>query len=58
MYFSVLRHGVATPAAAISQAYLLTDNWDDWFKFNTLYSLVVFDAHGLLHMDILNPCSR
>ena len=34
---------------AMSKAYLLTDNWDDWFKYSTLYSLVVFDEDGERH---------
>ncbi|MDA8230958.1 MAG: AAA family ATPase [Magnetospirillum sp.] len=49
MYFSVLANGVRTPGQVTSKAYLLTDNWDDWFKFNTLYSLVLFDEHGERH---------
>ncbi len=46
MFFTVLAHDVRAPAQASSRAYLLTDNWDDWFKYNTLYSLVVFDSKG------------
>lgn len=49
MYFGVLDHGIRTPPNARSKAYLLTDNWDDWFKYNTLYSLVVFDEAGNRH---------
>ena len=29
--------------------YLIEDDWDDWFKFNTLYSLVVFNNEGERH---------
>jgi predicted ATPase len=50
MYFTVLAHGLRTPAAARSHAYLITDNWDDWFKFETLYTLVVFDAACARHV--------
>lgn len=32
-----------------NRAYLLTDNWDDWFKFSTLYTLVIFDEDGNRH---------
>lgn len=46
MYFRVLDHGVRPPADASDRAYLLTDNWDDWFKFSTMYTLVVYDAGG------------
>ncbi len=27
-------------------AYLLKDNWDDWFKFETTYMLVIMDKEG------------
>jgi len=48
-YFRVLPNGRATPARATGQAFLLTDNWDDWFKFSTLYILVIFDEDGERH---------
>ncbi len=35
MYFRVLDHGVRPVADARSRAYLLTDNWDHWFKYNS-----------------------
>ncbi|KAA0688203.1 AAA family ATPase [Azospirillum brasilense] len=50
MYFTVLAHGTRTPTQAKSKAYLLTDNWDDWFKYSTLYTLLVFDAEGERHI--------
>lgn len=49
MYFRVLDHGVRPVADASDRAYLLTDNWDDWFKYNTMYTLVVYDAAGEPH---------
>jgi predicted ATPase len=49
-YFNVLPNGTQTPANASHKAYLLTDNWDDWFKFSTLYSLVVFDENSERHL--------
>ncbi|MGJ0485137.1 MAG: AAA family ATPase [Methylomicrobium sp.] len=45
-FFTVLPHGRRVPAGARSKAYLLTDNWDDWFTYNTMYVLIVFDQHG------------
>lgn len=48
-FFTVLPYGQRAPSAARSKAFLLTDNWDDWFTFSTLYSLVVFDAEGQEH---------
>lgn len=49
MYFTVLPNGTRIPAQATSRSFLLTDNWDDWFKFATLYALVVFDEDGERH---------
>lgn len=46
MYFNVLGHGAGVPSKARSKAYLLTDNWDDWFKYSTMYTLVVVDKDG------------
>lgn len=47
--FTVIPAGGRVPSAASSAAFLLTDNWDDWFKFSTLFVLVVFDAEGTKH---------
>jgi predicted ATPase len=47
--FTVLPHGKRAPKSAQSRAFLLTDNWDDWFKYSTLYVLVVFDEDGVEH---------
>lgn len=49
MLFRTLSLPTELPGAARSAAYLIVDSWDDWFKFNTLYSLVIFDAQGLKH---------
>jgi len=49
-YFKVLPHGTRVPAQAADKAFLLTDNWDDWFKYSTLYTLVVFDEDGEQHV--------
>lgn len=48
-YFTVLPNGTRPPAEATSKAFLLTDNWDDWFKFSTLYVLYIFDNDGERH---------
>lgn len=50
MYFHVLEHGVRPPADARARAFLLTDNWDDWFKYSTTYTLVVYDDHSERHL--------
>lgn len=48
-YFTVLTHHNKIPANPFNKAYLLIDNWDDWFQFSTQYSLVVFDNNGEQH---------
>lgn len=47
--FTVLASKTRPPSSAQSQAYLITDEWDDWFTFSTLYSLIVFDEEGVRH---------
>ncbi|MBI5611767.1 MAG: AAA family ATPase [Gammaproteobacteria bacterium] len=47
--FSVLPSSGRPPSSAQSQAYLVTDEWDDWFTFSTLYVLIVFDQAGVRH---------
>lgn len=34
------------PKEGLNQAFLVEDSWDDWFKFSTGYSLVVFNESG------------
>jgi predicted ATPase len=35
--------------SAAGKAYLLRDGWDDWYKFQTLFALVIFDYEGVRH---------
>jgi ABC-type transport system involved in cytochrome c biogenesis ATPase subunit len=49
MFFTVLAVRGRPPLNARSKAFLITDDWDDWFKFSTLYSLVFVDAQGERH---------
>lgn len=44
--FHVISNG-NIPSVGIMQAYLVEDDWDDWFKYSTLYYLWVFDANGV-----------
>ncbi|HEX7675620.1 MAG TPA: AAA family ATPase [Bdellovibrio sp.] len=37
------------PAGEAGCAFLVEDNWDDWFTYSTMYSLVVFDKDGERH---------
>ncbi len=50
MRFTSLTSGNRIPVQAKLEAFLLPDNWDDWFKFNTLYSLVIVDGDGERHV--------
>ncbi len=47
--FTVLPVGVGPPRSVQYAAFLTTDNWDDWFKYSTLYSLIVVDEAGEPH---------
>jgi ABC-type branched-subunit amino acid transport system ATPase component len=47
MFFNVINGNL--PQQARSQAFLVNDNWDDWFKFATLYVLVFVDENGQRH---------
>jgi len=49
MFFTVLPNGTRVPGGIRSKAFLITDNWDDWFKYSTLYLLYVVDAEGERH---------
>jgi len=44
MKFKVLPAGSACPLEHAGHAYLITDNWDDWFEFSTMYTLVYVDS--------------
>lgn len=45
-FFTVLPNAAKPPKGVRSKAFLLTDNWDDWFKFSTMYALIVYDRSG------------
>lgn len=46
MFFTVIQNGRRVPTGERSRAFLAVDNWDDWFTYNTMYSLIVYDADG------------
>ena len=46
MRFSILQRSSAPPAGARNQAFLVTDNWDD-YTFKTLFHLAYVDDHGI-----------
>jgi hypothetical protein len=49
MRIKVIPHGGRLPKDAKSIFFLLTDAWDDWFKFNTMYNVFYCDEEGEQH---------
>jgi ABC-type cobalamin/Fe3+-siderophores transport system ATPase subunit len=49
MRFIVIPNRGRVPSGGRDIAYLRTDNWNDWFRFQTLYVLSYFDPDGDLH---------
>lgn len=49
MRFEIISNAVSTPREGEDVAYLWTDNWNDYWKFKTLYVLTYFDAEGVCH---------
>ncbi|RSV17308.1 ATP-binding protein [Sphingomonas sp. ABOLG] len=47
MFFRVLINAI--PPDARNCAYLIPDNWDDWFSFRTMFTLMVIDEAGVRH---------
>src|SRR5690349_5939383 len=37
------------PQAAAGQVYLVVDNWDDWFKYRTMFTMIVDAPDGTRH---------
>jgi ABC-type multidrug transport system ATPase subunit len=46
MRFTIIERYSAIPADAASEAFLLVDQWDDWFKFSTMYQLHYVSKSG------------
>ncbi len=38
--------GAPPSAPQPSTAFLVPDNWDDWFSFRTMFDLIVYDENG------------
>ncbi len=49
MRFEVVPNNRPTPEKGRGIAYLWTDNWNDWFKYRTLFFLTYFDETGQEH---------
>lgn len=48
MLFALLPVG-SRPKEGRSSAFLIMDKWDDWFKFETLFGLIVFDERAKMY---------
>lgn len=46
--FTVLSSNDAFPKFGKSEVFLVQDNWNDWFKFKTQFSVFVFDETGTI----------
>lgn len=49
MFFTVVEDYREIPIDARRAAFLVKDYWDDWFSFRTMFSLWIFDEHGVRH---------
>jgi len=47
--FKVIPHGGRLPKDAKNVVFLLTDAWDDWFKYSTMYIVFFCDEDGEQH---------
>lgn len=47
MFFRILTGAI--PPDAHECVYLISDNWDDWFKFRTMFSVFAIDEEGERH---------
>ncbi len=49
MFFTVISAWSEVPPNARDAAFLLVDNWDDWFSYRTMFTLWVFAEQGGQH---------
>lgn len=49
MFFTVLSSSIETLSSNPPKAFLIRDNWNDWFEFSTLFHLIVFDEANNKH---------
>lgn len=49
MKFKVIPHKERMPNGAKDIIFLLTDGWDDWFKFSTMYNVIYCDSSSAAH---------
>ena len=49
MKFKVIPYGGRPHHDTRNVVVLLTDGWDDWFKFSTMYNVFYYDQSGERH---------
>jgi hypothetical protein len=49
MFFTVISTWNEVPPNPHDAAFLLVDNWDDWFSYRTMFGLWVFTEEGVQH---------
>ncbi|WP_417819068.1 AAA family ATPase [Tritonibacter scottomollicae] len=49
MRFQIVPNNGVIPSEGNDVGFLWTDNWNDWWEFQTLYSLTFFDEQGEKH---------
>ena len=49
VFFRVLARGRPVPDTAENSAYLIEDRWNDWGKYQTMFTLVIADERGEQH---------
>lgn len=47
--FTVVDSVLSIPAGPRAHVYLIVDHWDDWFKFRTMYTMLLYDDNGVRH---------
>nr|WP_297386869.1 AAA family ATPase [uncultured Roseateles sp.] len=47
--FTVVESYTSIPRDARSHVYLIVDYWDDWFKFRTMFTVLIYDDNGVQH---------
>ncbi|MDR2000115.1 MAG: ATP-binding protein [Zoogloeaceae bacterium] len=47
--FTIVRNSAEVPREERSRVFLVVDDWDDWFSFRTMFTLIVFDPQGVRH---------
>lgn len=49
MFFTIINLWTEVPPGSKGVAFLVVDNWDDWFSYRTMFSLWIYDDGGERH---------